>query len=616
MADYPIAKYATAYEMYTSLVSQANGKINQVNPTLAAGDVVVSKDGGADANITTLPTVSPAGSTQVKIVLSATEMTANNTCVRFKDVAGAEWCDLTINIPTSPRGNNDQVDANLTKILGTAPTEGGAGRLAAGFTKLFDVAVPVFTLASINQGGDSFTRLGAPVGASISADIAAAQTSLNTLLTRLTSARAGYLDNLNVGGTVASHADILNLNQSASRRIIITGLSQFERPEAVPSAYTIEVRTYDEDGAAIDVDGGGTPVPTLTATGSLSGSLAGHLSAGSRAALGVYRWTYTVQVADAMEQIAFDVSATIASSVFTLTMYGSCVDSVALTFTSTYRDMLIAIYNKLPLNNIGDQSLLAALIGTPMQAGNVTLAASQPNYAPSKVGDAMTLTPGERTSIATSVWNALHTSGSWAANSFGEGVHGLIATLTSVRVAYLDSIPGISTVTTKLSGMLSAVGGLWQWTAQALALSPAGEGGSSTTIIVAPLSATAPGNYIVPSGTTQVRQYCKFPAGPIAIVQPGTADPLDMDGGQVRMYCWNKNDATDIFILDSAGANPALAISNNQITVDFSWNKPGSYTRYTYYLPSGGTQWIEIENGFWAINKGPNPASLSPTPEP
>ena len=38
-----------------------------------------------------------------------------------------------------------EVDANLTEILGTAPTESVAGRLAAALTKFGDVATPVMT---------------------------------------------------------------------------------------------------------------------------------------------------------------------------------------------------------------------------------------------------------------------------------------------------------------------------------------------------------------------------------------------------------------------------------------------------------------------------------------
>lgn len=75
---------------------------------------------------------------------------------------------------------NRNVKANITKILGTAPTEGGAGRLAAGFTKAYDVATPVWTAASVNQTGDSYARLGSPAGASIAADIAAISATVAT----------------------------------------------------------------------------------------------------------------------------------------------------------------------------------------------------------------------------------------------------------------------------------------------------------------------------------------------------------------------------------------------------------------------------------------------------
>ena len=50
---------------------------------------------------------------------------------------------------------------DLGKILGTALTEGAAGRLAAAFITLFNVTAPVLTAASVNQTGDAFSRIGA-----------------------------------------------------------------------------------------------------------------------------------------------------------------------------------------------------------------------------------------------------------------------------------------------------------------------------------------------------------------------------------------------------------------------------------------------------------------------
>lgn len=100
MATFVPPKRATEFIFYAGLVSQADTKLFQANPTLAAGDVKVSIDGGALANLNTLPTVTPASGRLVKITLSVAEMTGDNIQVIFNDAAGAEWCDLIINIQT------------------------------------------------------------------------------------------------------------------------------------------------------------------------------------------------------------------------------------------------------------------------------------------------------------------------------------------------------------------------------------------------------------------------------------------------------------------------------------------------------------------------------------
>lgn len=101
MPSFVTPKKNTQYIFYISLVSQADANLFQVNPTLAVGDVKVSTDGGAEANIATLPVVTPATTKRVKVILSAAEMNGDNVSVTFSDVAGAEWADLTINIQTT-----------------------------------------------------------------------------------------------------------------------------------------------------------------------------------------------------------------------------------------------------------------------------------------------------------------------------------------------------------------------------------------------------------------------------------------------------------------------------------------------------------------------------------
>ena len=212
MPSYLTPKKNTEFIFYCSLVSQANGKIFQANPTLAAGDVKVSIDGAAEANITTLPAVTPAGSRRVKVTLSTSEMNGDNIQLTFHDAAGDEWNDLTINIPTTTRQIDDLafpatsgrsmvvdasglVDANTVKV---GPTGSGTAQTARDLGNALPAAAPnangglpilsssgttlgytITTLATYTgntpQTGDSYARLGAPAGASVSADVAAAK---------------------------------------------------------------------------------------------------------------------------------------------------------------------------------------------------------------------------------------------------------------------------------------------------------------------------------------------------------------------------------------------------------------------------------------------------------
>lgn len=73
------------------------------------------------------------------------------------------------------------------------------------------------------QTGDSFARLGAPAGVSVSADIAAINAYVDELESRLTAARAGYLDELAAGNiptdlaAISVYVDELETRLTAAR---------------------------------------------------------------------------------------------------------------------------------------------------------------------------------------------------------------------------------------------------------------------------------------------------------------------------------------------------------------------------------------------------------------
>ena len=142
--DGPLRK--VAYTTYVTLTQRADGNLFQQAPTLASGDVKVIKDGGLEANIATLPTVSPAGQYTVKVDLSATEMDAEVVVVRFSDAAGAEWADLAITIETSPIPASTVDDATVT------PTRTTFGSDLTGFADDELIDAYVLFLSGANKG--------------------------------------------------------------------------------------------------------------------------------------------------------------------------------------------------------------------------------------------------------------------------------------------------------------------------------------------------------------------------------------------------------------------------------------------------------------------------------
>jgi hypothetical protein len=94
-----LVKYGTEFIFYIALKT-AGSDAYQVNPTIAAGDVKVTQDGVDFGNIDTIPVVTPAGGTQVKVTVSVAELTGKQIQIQFIDAAGAEWKADTINIST------------------------------------------------------------------------------------------------------------------------------------------------------------------------------------------------------------------------------------------------------------------------------------------------------------------------------------------------------------------------------------------------------------------------------------------------------------------------------------------------------------------------------------
>lgn len=183
MTSYVTPKKNAAYITYIGLPQQSNPAIFKDTPTLAAGDFKVSIDGGALANLTNLPTNTP-GNQMVKLSLTAAEMNGDNITIVCHDAAGAEWGDVILNIQTSA----NQIDDIYSKVSGLTFTV--ANQVDVNVVDWKGATAPAMT-------GDAFARLGAPAGASVSADIAAAKAVVDAIKTKtdsLTFTVAGMVD--------------------------------------------------------------------------------------------------------------------------------------------------------------------------------------------------------------------------------------------------------------------------------------------------------------------------------------------------------------------------------------------------------------------------------------
>ncbi len=85
----------------------------RIDPTISPGDFKVKQDDGVFNNIATDPIVQPAGSSNIKVSLSATEMTADRLVVEALDITPTvEWDGLRAMIDTeaTPGGTSKILD--------------------------------------------------------------------------------------------------------------------------------------------------------------------------------------------------------------------------------------------------------------------------------------------------------------------------------------------------------------------------------------------------------------------------------------------------------------------------------------------------------------------------
>ena len=236
-----------------------------------------------------------------------------------------------------------------------------------------------------------------------------------------TATRAGYVDNLNVGGNVASSAEVTAIqNNTRAVRVVPPVL---ERPDSGSTAFRIELLLYDETGGMEAPDA----APTISVVNQAGTSRDVNLDSTtmSLVSTGRYRSTYGVASDHAIEEliVAFSVIEGGATRIFANPV--QVVDTSAVDFTAADRtklELLATDYTTARAAKIDNLDVAVSSRGTSTFAGGA-VASVTGDVAGKVVGGGVTALTGTGVRAVDASGNALATA----------------AVCTETRLAELDA---------------------------------------------------------------------------------------------------------------------------------------------------------------------------------
>lgn len=187
------ATNAKGYYLFDLTQGETNADTLTFSGKSSTASVVVV---GSPATVFTRPpnfsSLSVDGSGRVDLIkIAGTTQTARDigASVLLSAGTGTGQLDFTTGV----------VKGNMVQIVGTAPTEGGAGRLAVAFTKFFDKASPTGTINSLPDA------VAGAAGGLFIAGVNAATTVTTSFTTTFTGSLTG-----NVGGNVVGTIGVIS----------------------------------------------------------------------------------------------------------------------------------------------------------------------------------------------------------------------------------------------------------------------------------------------------------------------------------------------------------------------------------------------------------------------
>ena len=431
-----------------------------------------------------------------------------------------------------------------TSTLSQTQVTGGAYSVQSSSCVLGDARIANLdaTISSRTKPSDTQARVTLVDTTTINSDMRGTDNA--ALASNYTATRAGYLDNLSVGA-VATQASV-NAIQNNTRTVIVVP-DVIERPDSGNETYLAHLYLYDETGNMEAPDS----APTVALANSAGTDRSGRLGSttGTLVATGHYKWVYTNTSTDTLEQLLWEFSVVEGGATRVFGRQSLLVDTSAVDFTSSDRTNLNAICNKLPSNNIADETLVLAAVGSPMQVYTQPTGFLASTFPSGTIANTTNITGGTITT-ATNLTNA-PTSGDLTATMKTSVATATQTGLTSqgyttARAGYLDT----------LNGLVAAV-----WAAATSGLTTAGSVGKRlvdfvTTLVYAAAPTAVQNRQEMDSNSTQLAEIA---ADADALLAQATTPPTAV---QIRQ----EMDANSTVLAEIESETDAIKVKTDQLT--------------------------------------------------
>ena len=281
-----------------------------------------------------------------------------------------DWGTKTSVTDTNPTETEDgyyEFDISQSEsngnVLDLYPESSTADIQVIGVPGSFVTTPPNFSDLGIESDGDltkvnlcaSNTDMRGTENAATEAKQDIIDTVVDLIAARLTAARAGYLDNLNIGGNVAGSSEVLAIQNNTRVRVIVPQV--MERPDSGSTLFKLHLYLYDNSGNMEAPDS----LPAITAENQSGTDRSSNLGTVTLEATGHYSVTYSLASGDSIEQLLFIWTVTEGG---VARLHGSAtqvVDTTAVDFTAADRTKLDTLHDTripdvLSLTNINAQA--------------------------------------------------------------------------------------------------------------------------------------------------------------------------------------------------------------------------------------------------------------------